>query len=431
MMNIWDKSTPDNSRKRSRSEVSPLFNTSNKMSKSPAIENLMLSPDTPPWATLMYAGITAQFDALGQQVGNMEKKHSMLEKRVETLENNTSARTIRDMEHRIQMMEDKFLYQECQMRKNNIVFHGLKETSAWETEATTEQQVRSYITNVLKTDNTSIMIDKTYRTGSRSNKPRGIVVRFSGWEDKQIVWKARLKDQYKLDQFLSQDFPPDIRKRRRRLIPILNAAKAIDKYRDNSYITVDKLVINGRSFTIYNLGDLPSDLDPHKIATPEKGGFTFFWGNQSPLSNHFPCKFELGGKEFNCNEQHQMYQKALHANDKTKMGEIMSTDDPVKQLNIGKLVVVPNKAAWNKLALGHMRKGLSAKFNQNLVLRDFLLSTRDTEIVESSPRDLYWGIGMTAMDPLATDKTKWKGENNLGILLTELRDSFKHDNRLT
>ena len=46
--------------KRNRSEVSPLLDSTNKMSK---LDELVLSPDTPPWATIMYAGLVARIDA--------------------------------------------------------------------------------------------------------------------------------------------------------------------------------------------------------------------------------------------------------------------------------------------------------------------------------------------------------------------------------
>lgn len=55
------------------------------------------------------------------------------------------------------------------------------------------------------------------------------------------------------------------------------------------------------------------------------------------------------------------------------------------------------------------------KFSQNRQLLDELLATRGTTLVEASPYDTIWGIGMTKDDEGATDRSKWKGKNWLGI----------------
>jgi len=55
---------------------------------------------------------------------------------------------------------------------------------------------------------------------------------------------------------------------------------------------------------------------------------------------------------------------------------------------------------------------------------DKLLETKGTTIVEASPYDTIWGIGMAEDHPDVMDEAKWKGENLLGKALTELRDEL-------
>ncbi len=71
-----------------------------------------------------------------------------------------------------------------------------------------------------------------------------------------------------------------------------------------------------------------------------------------------------------------------------------------------------------------MRTGNRAKFTQNAALRDQLLATRGTTLVEASPYDKIWGIGLDAKDPRALDASQWKGLNLLGKILTELREEL-------
>jgi ribA/ribD-fused uncharacterized protein len=72
-----------------------------------------------------------------------------------------------------------------------------------------------------------------------------------------------------------------------------------------------------------------------------------------------------------------------------------------------------------------MVEGLFEKFNQNPLLKEALLNTCDTIIVEASPVDRIWGIGLTEDDPRALDQSTWRGQNLLGITLMRVRDAIK------
>ena len=72
-----------------------------------------------------------------------------------------------------------------------------------------------------------------------------------------------------------------------------------------------------------------------------------------------------------------------------------------------------------------MIEGNFLKFSQNLALRDFLLATGDTVLVEASPYDCIWGIGLRKDDPDSRVPEKWHGENLLGFALMEVRDLLR------
>jgi ribA/ribD-fused uncharacterized protein len=72
-----------------------------------------------------------------------------------------------------------------------------------------------------------------------------------------------------------------------------------------------------------------------------------------------------------------------------------------------------------------VKQGNLLKFSQDESLKKFLLSTGDKILVESSPYDSIWGIGMLETDPGVNNPVLWKGENLLGFALMEVRDELK------
>jgi ribA/ribD-fused uncharacterized protein len=69
-------------------------------------------------------------------------------------------------------------------------------------------------------------------------------------------------------------------------------------------------------------------------------------------------------------------------------------------------------------------RGNRSKFTQNVELRTLLLATAGTTLVEASPFDRIWGIGLGATNPLAQQRGTWRGQNLLGQILTKLREEL-------
>ena len=70
--------------------------------------------------------------------------------------------------------------------------------------------------------------------------------------------------------------------------------------------------------------------------------------------------------------------------------------------------------------------GNFAKFIQNPELFNILMSTGEKILVEASPVDTIWGIGLSEDNPDALIPDKWKGQNLLGKVLAQLRDDLKN-----
>ena len=150
-----------------------------------------------------------------------------------------------------------------------------------------------------------------------------------------------------------------------------------------------------------------------------KEDFTFFW--DGPFSQWEPSKFTIKGVEYVTAEQYMMHQKAIFFNDKRIAKRIMETKSPREQKRLGRLVSNFNPTLWDDVAYDIVLTGNIAKFSQNPHLLKHLMDTEGTELVEASPYDTIWGIGLDENNPDAWDKTKWKGRNLLGKVLDETR----------
>jgi len=152
--------------------------------------------------------------------------------------------------------------------------------------------------------------------------------------------------------------------------------------------------------------------------------FTFFFTEANPFSQWYRCTFTVGENTFNCAEQYMMHGKALLFADRETAAKILAADHPRQHKALGRKVKPFDDATWKRERAAIVRAGNHAKFTQNAELLDQLLATKGTTLVEASPYDKIWGIGLAATDPRAQDPAQWKGQNLLGKILTELRDQL-------
>ena len=146
----------------------------------------------------------------------------------------------------------------------------------------------------------------------------------------------------------------------------------------------------------------------------------FFYGRDHPLSQWYLSDFVIDNIRFNSAEQWMMYAKAMLFNDHQKAEEICQATDPSIQRRLGRQVRYYRESIWVEQCRELVYKGNHAKFSQNESLHTYLLETGDA-LLEASPTDLRWGIGLSADDPNRFDQRNWTGLNWLGQLLMRLR----------
>lgn len=171
----------------------------------------------------------------------------------------------------------------------------------------------------------------------------------------------------------------------------------------------------------------------------EKLSYLFFWGHRpnpdGSISNGCfsqwwqPCNFVVDGITYNCAEQYMMAEKARLFPDNEKLLNefILKETNPSKHKKYGRQVKNYDDAKWNSVRKDVVIKGNIAKFSQNEKLRDYLLATGDKILVEASPYDNIWGIKMNANTPGIENPYNWKGTNNLGFALMEVRDFLRNN----
>jgi ribA/ribD-fused uncharacterized protein len=158
-------------------------------------------------------------------------------------------------------------------------------------------------------------------------------------------------------------------------------------------------------------------------------GFTFFYGSSEPFSNWFKAAFVeadevLGRLTFPTSEHYMMYRKALHFGDTGVAAQILKTADPRKAKRLGRQVAGFVAEEWNQVARTYVYQGCKLKFTQNPKPYDALVATKGTQLVEASPTDRIWGVGLAEQDDRILDPGNWRGANWLGQVLTVLRDDL-------
>lgn len=156
-------------------------------------------------------------------------------------------------------------------------------------------------------------------------------------------------------------------------------------------------------------------------------GMTLFWRTAEVFSNWNLGSFTVEGRTFNCAEQFMMFTKAMLFSDIQAADRIMTEPNPRKQKALGRQIQGYVDAVWQSQAEDLMFPGLFAKFTQDPDRKTAILATDNTLLVEASPDDVVWGIGLEESDPRCLDPKEWLGQNKLGRVLTRVRDAIKAD----
>jgi ribA/ribD-fused uncharacterized protein len=169
------------------------------------------------------------------------------------------------------------------------------------------------------------------------------------------------------------------------------------------------------------------------VAAGQAVKWLMFWGHKpqadgsigkGSLSQWWPCRFVVDGVEYASAEHWMMAAKARLFDDPEALAQILAASTPAEAKKLGRLVRGFDDQIWTAQRFDLVVQGNVAKFGQDEAMRTFLLSTTNRVLVEASPRDRIWGIGMGAGNEAATDPARWRGRNLLGFALMEAREQL-------
>ena len=164
--------------------------------------------------------------------------------------------------------------------------------------------------------------------------------------------------------------------------------------------------------------------------------YLFFWGHQPEadgsigkgcLSQWWPASFTVDGVTYPSAEHYMMRAKALLFGDAEAAARIPLAPHPREAKMMGRQVRGFDEEHWAGHRVEFVVAANVAKFGQDPALRDYLLTTGSRVLVEASPRDRIWGIGMGAGNELASSPGHWRGLNLLGFALMEARQRLSQE----
>ncbi|MEV0822051.1 NADAR family protein [Nonomuraea rubra] len=186
--------------------------------------------------------------------------------------------------------------------------------------------------------------------------------------------------------------------------------------------------------------DLPMTVE--ELVAAERRGqrlkYLYFWGHQPArdggvgqgcLSQWWPVRFTEGGHTFASAEHYMMAHKAWLFGDEEIAARILGSRHPRQAKELGRAVRGFDQARWEECRFDLVVRGNVAKFGEHAELADYLLGTGRRVLVEASPRDRVWGIGLAAGDERAASAEQWQGLNLLGFALMAARSVLQDGKR--
>ena len=161
-----------------------------------------------------------------------------------------------------------------------------------------------------------------------------------------------LKNKKKLSEgiFVDRLYSIETEKERKRLRPILSAARRLEEYRGKCKMEGTDIIIHGKLYSFENLSELPQNLSPEVVSCHQDASHYGFFGEFNPLSNFRPAVFTYNGTCYSHTEQFIQATKTEFCNDTETLTEILSITSALKCKELGHSVKNCNIQEWNKKA---------------------------------------------------------------------------------
>ena len=353
-----------------------------------------------------------------EDVVKIKVEHARMEIRLNEVERENEA-----LKTKLSDMEDMLL-------ENSVVLSGIEEEK-WEKPESRRELVNKELALLLPGDTPEIKLDKAReiriekmeRIG-RFNpiKGRPIAIKFASKRDAD--WIIEAKKNLQKGIFVDRRYCDASEYERKRLRPILTAARRLDEYHGKCRMEGKELYIKGKYYSLKNLDELPQNISTHAASSRQDANYYGYFSELNPLSNFHPAMFEHDGKQYHSSEQFIQAQKAIYSNNNEMHSKIMGAKPAIRCKILGKEITGCDITKWNSDAESICYPGILSKFQQNPGLANFLKNTGDRTILECC-YDKVWGNGIPLSDPNCINPSKYTNQGIMGTILERVRDDLK------
>ena len=395
-----------------------------------------MSEDLPPDLKLLYDSISRRLDErldpLEAKVNILFDGESTLPKHVEDVAHVKHKQSA--MEARLNMVErenvelkQKLTNIEDMILENSVIVNRFPEDK-WEEPEPRREILNKELARLLPGETPeakllnakSITIDKTERIGRYNpTKGRPIAIKFAYKKDAD--WLIACRKKLTKGIYVERQYCEETEYERRRLRPILTAARKLEEYRGKCCMEGTDLIIKGKRYNWSNLQDLPENISTTTVSSRQDATHYVYFSEMNPLSNFFPAPFEFEGMHYHSSEQYIQHSKAKFCEDVEMCTAIMQADTPVKCKQLGKEVRNCDLDKWNKSASELCFPGILSKFQQNSGIATFLRNTGSKILVECCYDDI-WGNGYPLSNADCINPDVYSTRGIMGPLLEKVRD---------
>ena len=270
----------------------------------------------------------------------------------------------------------------------------------------------------------TLTIRKCRRLGKfKHDRIRPVSIEFVHKEDRTYV----LENRSYLSEgiFADKEYPVEIEHVRRSLLPILRTAKRMERYKDQSRMNYDKVVIQGKDYTLNNLHELPEDINCFKATSKSDDETVGFFGEANPLSNFHPAKFTHEGQTYISSEQFIQATKAAYFGDLDTHMKIMGCKTSFDCKQISWSIKNVDSKHWDAVAMSLCEPGIREKFVQNPILMDTLIRRTENKMIMECTKDRLSGTRTALSEESCLNRDRWITQGILGRILERIHNEFK------
>ena len=329
---------------------------------------------------------------------------------------------VSEVERENEELKSKLSDMEDMLLENSVVLFGIKEEK-WEEPSPRRELVNKELAYLMTGDSAEVKLNKAREINIENverigkfnpSKGRPVAIKFTSRRDAERVIDGK-KDLRK-GIFVDRRYCEASEYERKRLRPILSAARRLEEYRGKCRMEGKELYIKGKYYSFKNLDELPQNISPLAVSTRQDANYYGYFSEFNPLSNFHPASFEHDGTRYHSSEQFIQAQKAIFCGDKETHKKIMGAKTAVRCKTLGKEVSNCDINKWNMEAENICYAGILSKFQQNTWLANFLRSTGNRTILECC-YDNVWGNGFPLTDPDCINPDKYTKQGIMGSIL--------------